>query len=131
MSVPSVEQKVVHKGGCHCGSVRFEVRAPSTITAYECNCTICSKSGFVHLLVDADDFALLAGEHCLSPYSFNTGTARHLFCRTCGIKSFYVPRSHPHGYSVNVRCLDSGSYTDIHIESFDGANWEAAIDSLR
>ncbi len=114
-----------HSGGCHCGRVRFEVTAPAEIKATECNCSICSKSGFLHLLVPKSRFSLLHGSECLTQYSFNTGVAKHYFCSTCGIKSFYVPRSHPDGYSVNVRCLDPGSVTALHIRPFDGANWEA------
>jgi hypothetical protein len=85
----------------------------------------------VHLIVEAGAFTLLTGNEALSSYTFNTGTAKHLFCKTCGIKSFYVPRSHPHGYSVNVRCLNPGSWERIDIEEFDGAHWELSIDGLR
>ncbi len=116
---------VKHSGGCHCGRVRFEVTAPAEIKATECNCSICSKSGFLHLLVPKSRFSLLQGFECLTHYSFNTGVAKHYFCSTCGINSFYVPRSHPDGYSVNVRCLDPGSVTALNIKPFDGANWEA------
>ncbi len=116
---------VKHSGGCHCGRVRFEVTAPAEIEATECNCSICGKSGFLHLLVPKSRFSLLQGSECLTQYSFNTGVAKHYFCSTCGIKSFYVPRSHPDGYSVNVRCLDPGSVTALNIKPFDGANWEA------
>ena len=114
-----------YSGGCHCGRVRFEVTAPAEIEATECNCSICSKSGFLHLLVPKSRFSLLQGSESLTHYSFNTGLAKHYFCSTCGIKSFYVPRSHPDGYSVNVRCLDPGSVTAVNIKPFDGANWEA------
>jgi hypothetical protein len=131
MSGPGAEHKVVQGGGCHCGAVRFEIHAPSTISVIDCNCTICAKSGFLHVFVDADDFTLLSGEEVLTTYKFNTQTARHLFCVRCGIKSFYVPRSHPHGYSVNARCLDPGSYASMNIEAFDGANWESSIGDLR
>ncbi len=116
---------VKHSGGCHCGRVRFEVTAPAEIKATECNCSICSKSGFLHLLVPKSRFSLLQGFECLTHYSFNTGVAKHYFCSACGIKSFYVPRSHPDGYSVNVRGLDPGSVTALNIKPFDGANWEA------
>ena len=116
---------VKHSGGCHCGRVRFEVTAPAEIEATECNCSICGKSGFLHLLVPNSRFSLLQGSECLTQDSFNTGVAKHYFCSACGIKSFYVPRSHPDGYSVNVRCLDSGSVTALNIKPFDGANWGA------
>lgn len=114
---------MIYNGGCHCGAVRFEVEAPEEVTCYRCNCSICAKSGFLHLIVPADQFRLLTGEHALTEYTFNTGIARHLFCRRCGIKSFYVPRSNPDGFSVNVNCLDEPP-ARIDIEEFDGQNWE-------
>ena len=122
---------ITHRGGCHCGKVRFEVMAPSRIEAAECNCSICNKTGFLHLIVPKSQFKLLSGEDALTNYQFNTGTARHLFCSVCGIKSFYVPRSHPDGYSVNVRCLDEGTVESLTVAPFDGKNWEAARPSLR
>jgi len=115
---------VKHKGGCHCGQVRFEVMAPTEIEAIECNCSMCGKSGFLHLIVPKASFQLIQGEDHLSIYRFNTGVAKHLFCETCGIKSFYVPRSNPDGYSVNVRCLDRATIKAITITQFDGQNWE-------
>ncbi len=120
-----------HTGGCHCGAVRFEVEAPADIDVTECNCSICSKSGYLHLIVKKEDFKLLSGEENLLTYTFDTHEAKHLFCKTCGIKSFYVPRSHPDGYSVNVRCLDEGSVNSMYVTAFDGRNWEANIDELR
>ena len=114
---------VTHRGGCHCGAVRFEVDAPASIEALECNCTICSMTGFLHLIVPRRQFRLLSDPAALASYTFNTGVARHMFCRTCGIKPFYVPRSHPAGYDVNVRCFDPQPAA-ITIEPFDGRNWE-------
>jgi hypothetical protein len=115
---------VKHSGGCHCGRVRFEVEAEAEIEAVECNCSICGKSGFLHLIVPRSRFTLIQGSESLSTYTFNTGVARHLFCKVCGIKSFYVPRSHPDGYSVNVRCLESATIRKITVVAFDGKNWE-------
>jgi hypothetical protein len=115
---------VKHSGGCHCGRVRFEVEAPAAIEAVECNCSICSKSGFLHLIVPKSRFTLIQGSESLSTYTFNTGIAKHLFCKTCGVKSFYVPRSHPDGYSVNVRCLEAATIERITLVAFDGKNWE-------
>jgi hypothetical protein len=114
----------VHTGGCHCGRVRFEVDAPAELTASECNCSICAKSGYLHLVVPRSKFRLLQGSESLTAYTFNTGTAKHLFCSVCGVKSFYVPRSHPDGYSVNVRCLDSSTIERIEIKPFNGLEWE-------
>ena len=115
---------VTHRGGCHCGRVRFEVTAPARITVSECNCSICSKSGYLHLVVPAERFKLLAGADSLTIYTFNTGTAKHLFCKVCGIKSFYVPRSHPDGFSVNARCLDSGTVEEMSVRQTNGREWE-------
>ena len=122
--------KLTHAGGCHCGAVRFEVRAPARLTVQRCNCSMCARTGFEHLIVAAADFRLLRGEDQLSCYTFNTGVARHLFCKVCGIKSFYVPRSNPDGFSVNLRCLDPGTVAQVIYEDFDGQNWERAGHSL-
>lgn len=116
---------MIHEGSCHCGRVRFEVEAPERIKAFDCNCSICSTSGYLALIVPADRFKLVQGEAALTEYRFNTGTARHLFCSHCGIKAFYVPRSHPDGVSVNVRCLDSVSLEEVEIVAFNGREWEA------
>jgi hypothetical protein len=110
---------VTHRGGCHCGAVAFEVDAPARVTVSECNCSICRMTGFLHLIVPKSRFRLLRGEDSLTTYTFHTATAQHLFCRKCGIKSFYVPRSNPDGYSVNVRCLEQGTLEQITIEPFD------------
>ena len=115
---------VRHTGGCHCGRVRFEVTAPARIEVSDCDCSICSKAGYLHLIVPKSRFKLLAGEEHLKTYQFNTGTARHLFCSVCGIKSFYVPRSHPDGFSVNARCLDEGTVEEMTVIPLDGKNWE-------
>ena len=114
-------------GGCHCGAVRFEVLTRDEIEATECTCSICHKAGYLHLIVGKDRFRLVAGVDKLTTYTFNTGTARHRFCSICGIKSFYVPRSHPEGFSVNVRCLDDGQVTVTRIVLFDGRHWEVAM----
>lgn len=115
---------VKHWGGCHCGRVRFEVEAPAVIKVYQCNCSICSMSGMLALVVPPERFTLHSGEEDLSEYTFNTDTARHLFCRHCGVKSFYVPRSHPDGFSVNARCLDFETVEKMQVSQFDGRNWE-------
>ena len=120
-----------HKGGCHCGRVRFEIVAPARVSVTDCNCSICSKSGYLHLIVPKSRFRLVSGSEALTEYKFNTGTARHLFCSVCGIKSFYVPRSHPDGYSVNARCLDEGTLEGMTIVSSDGKSWERTDPSGR
>jgi len=115
---------ITYTGGCHCGRVRFEVIAPRDLRVTDCDCSICSMSGYLHLTVPKSDFRLLSGVQVLTTYQFNTHTARHLFCSVCGIKSFYVPRSHPDGYSVNARCLDEGSVEQMTVVPVDGKNWE-------
>ena len=112
--------EVRHTGGCHCGRVRFEVYAPARLTVVECKCSICVKSGYLHLIVPQSRFRLLQGAEFLTTYTFNTGIAKHLFCSVCGVKSFYVPRSHPDGYSVNARCIDAPTVEGILVERFDG-----------
>lgn len=110
-------------GGCHCGRVKFEVEVPASITVHKCNCSICRKSGYLHLIVAAKNFSLIRGEESLADYRFHTGVARHLFCHHCGIKSFYVPRSHPEAFSVNLNCVDLPAEIAVTIEAFDGRNW--------
>jgi hypothetical protein len=116
---------VVHRGGCHCGRVRFEALAPAKPQVSDCNCSICSMSGYLHLVVPAARFKLLCGSDVLTTYTFNTGTAKHLFCSVCGVKSFYVPRSHPDGFSVNARCIDPGTIEQMTVLPINGRDWES------
>jgi hypothetical protein len=118
------------KGGCHCGAVRFEVLAPDEVEVQACNCSMCAKAGYLHLIVPKSRFRLVKGKSKLTTYTFNTETAKHLFCSVCGIKSFYVPRSHPDGYSVNFRCLDAEDFHSVLTVDFDGRNWEQHVDEL-
>ncbi len=127
----STEELVTHSGGCHCGAVRFTVQAPAELVVHECNCSMCKTSAYLHLIVPATRFHLHSGATALESYAFNTRVARHLFCRICGVKSFYVPRSNPDGYSVNARCLDAGTVRSMEVEPFDGQNWEQHAQALR
>ena len=113
-------------GGCHCRAVRFEADVPRAVEVLDCNCSICSATGFLHLIVPHGDFRLLAGGDALTSYRFGTGTADHLFCSVCGIKSFYQPRSHPDAWSVNLNALDDTSSLAVTLRPFDGRNWEKA-----
>jgi hypothetical protein len=113
-------------GGCHCGRVRFRVTA-NLDRVTQCNCSICAKKGFLHLIVPPAQFELLCGKDDLTTYRFNTGTAQHTFCRHCGLHPFYVPRSDPDKIDVNVRCLDGIDLFAIVPKTFDGKNWEAAM----
>ncbi|HUL48292.1 MAG TPA: GFA family protein [Steroidobacteraceae bacterium] len=122
---------VTHRGGCHCGRIAFEVDAPARLTVSDCNCSICRMSGYQHLIVPRARFRLLQGADSLTEYRFNSGVARHLFCRHCGVKSFYVPRSNPDGYSVNARCLDPATIEHIEVELFDDRDREASEARIR
>ena len=116
---------MIHTGSCHCGAVKIEVEAPEQIVAYECNCSMCRRTAFLHLIVPASRFRLVSGADQLTTYVFNTRTAKHLFCRICGVRPFYVPRSNPDGFSVNVRCLDRSGIRSVEVLPFDGENWDA------
>jgi len=114
------------QGGCHCGRVRFKVTADLDRVTY-CNCSMCSKKGFLHLIVPPEQFELLSGRDDLTTYEFNTRTAKHTFCKVCGIHAFYVPRSDPDKIDVNVRCIDDVDLSALTIKTFDGKHWEAAM----
>ena len=119
----------VYSGGCHCRAVRFEVEAPEHLVVQECNCSICRMTGYLHLIVPRNQFRLQQGRDNLLVYAFGTGVAQHLFCRSCGIKAFYIPRSNPDGVDVNVRCLDASDLS-MTVEPFDGEHWEENADAL-
>jgi hypothetical protein len=114
------------EGGCHCGRVRFRVTA-NFDRVTECNCSICTKKGFVHLIVSPGQFQLVSGNNDLTTYEFNTRTAKHTFCKYCGIHPFYVPRSDPDKIDVNVRCLDDIDLAAIAPKLFDGKKRKAAM----
>ena len=120
---------MLYTGSCHCGKVTFQVRAEEALEVDQCNCSICAKSGFLHLIVPKNQFELLSGKDELTTYTFNTGVAQHYFCQQCGIKPFYIPRSNPDGIDVNARCLDDLPKT-MKIIPFDGQNWEENAASL-
>lgn len=116
-------------GGCHCGAIRFEAKFPEPpVPALDCNCSVCRKTGFLHVMVRHEDFELIAGRDALTSYRFGTGKAEHLFCHRCGVKSFYQPRSHQDAWSINAHCLDEE--VALKIEAFDGRNWERAKANL-
>jgi len=119
----------VHTGGCHCGRVRFEVTA-DLARVVDCNCSICTRKGYLHHIVPRERFRLVQGADALTTYRFGTMVAQHHFCGTCGVASFYVPRSHPDCIDVNVRCLDGVDVERLTVVRFDGRNWEASIGEL-
>lgn len=112
-----------YQGSCHCKAVTFAIEAPERLEVDQCNCSICTKSGFLHLIIPKQHFRLLSGKESLTTYTFNTRVAKHTFCKHCGVKPFYTPRSNPDGVSVNVHCLDTKPEKLI-ITPFDGVNWE-------
>lgn len=118
------------EGGCHCGAVRYRVTF-SAFEAVRCNCSICTMKGFLHLIVPEPQFELRAGEDAITTYTFGTHTAKHHFCRHCGIHSFYRPRSHPDQVDVNIHCLDGIDPDRFSIFAFDGQHWEESVDALR
>jgi len=120
---------VLYQGSCHCGVVTFEVEADADIEVEDCNCSVCAKSGYLHLIVPASKFKLLTGEEQLQTYTFNSGVAKHRFCRVCGIKPYYIPRSNPDGVDVNVNCLDTRP-DSMTVVKFDGQNWEQNAHTL-
>jgi hypothetical protein len=132
-AAPHASDLIRRQGGCHCGAVRFEILTGDRIEVEDCNCSICAKSGYLHLIVPSAHFRLLSDQTVLREYRFNTGAARHLFCSTCGVKSFYVPRSNPDGYSINLRCLDEpDAFTNICITAFNGrGDWETEAARLK
>ncbi|XP_063002852.1 centromere protein V [Elgaria multicarinata webbii] len=118
---------VKHTGGCHCGAVRFEVWASGDLHVFDCNCSICAKKQNRHFIVPASRFKLLKGADNLATYTFNTHCARHTFCKTCGVQSFYTPRSNPDGYGIAPHCLDEGTVNSITVEVINGKQWEEAV----
>ncbi|KAG8450411.1 hypothetical protein GDO86_002899 [Hymenochirus boettgeri] len=118
---------VKHSGGCHCGAVRFEVWASSDLHVFDCNCSICVKKQNRHFIVPSSRFKLLKGADNLTTYKFNTKKAQHTFCKTCGVQSFYTPRSNPDGYGIAPHCLDEGTVRSVHVEQINGKEWEKAM----
>ena len=121
---------MIHSGSCHCGAIQIEVDAPEDIEAYECNCSTCRRTGFLHLIISKEAFKLVKGEDALASYTFNTGVARHYFCKVCGCRPYYVPRSNPDGFSINVRCLANATIRSVTTLPFDGQDWESNGASL-
>lgn len=121
-----------YSGSCHCGKVTFEIETDLK-TISECNCSICTKKGALHHRVSEEHFRLLTGSDALTLYQFNTKTAKHYFCKYCGIHPFSRPRLAPDQYSVNIRCLDDyySLLPDLEKRSFDGINWEESAENFK
>jgi len=118
-------------GGCHCQAILFRCRRQADNTLIRCHCSLCTPVAYLHWLVPHEDFQLLRGRANLVEYRFNTHSAAHWFCATCGVKSFYQPRSHPECYSINARCLTENLWRQWPIQDFNGAQWEAHIQELK
>ena len=116
-------ERQTYRGSCHCGRVRFEVTT-DLARASQCNCSICTKKAYLHHMVAPEDFRLVSGADDLATYQFGTMTARHHFCRNCGVAPFFRPRANPANYMVNVRCLDGVDLGSLRVEQFDGRSWE-------
>jgi len=121
---------LTHTGGCHCGAVRWEIEAPAVLKTRTCNCSICNLTHYQHLIVPKHQFRVVKGDDHLNLYTFGSGIAQHYFCKTCGVKSFYIPRSNPNGVSVHARCIDPATVQAVEDEPFDGQNWEKNAGSL-
>lgn len=114
------------EGGCHCGRVRFRARVDLDLLS-QCNCSICTKKGILHLPIAPDDFELLRGKNALTVYTFETGVAQHPFCSNCGMHAFYIPRSQPDRITVNARCLDGIDGPSLKpTRFFAGREWDEA-----
>ena len=120
----------IHQASCHCGSVQIEFEATDPVQVTLCNCSICNRTGYQHVFVPQSD-AKITGSDNLSLYTFGSGAAKHYFCKICGIKPFYIPRSHPQSYSINLRCIEGDTLTASETIEFDGQNWENNIKDLR
>ena len=119
-----------YTGSCHCGRVSFEVQA-NLAYVVDCNCSICSRRGALWHTAPESDLRILGGEDELTLYQFNTRTAKHYFCRHCGICPFIRPRLDPTVWAFNVRCLDGVDLASLPVVPFDGQNWEQTAQALR
>ena len=115
-------EEIEHNGSCHCGQIKFKITAPKKVILEDCDCSICYRTGYLHLYVPQNKL-IIQGEENLIKYQFGTNKATHMFCKICGIKSFYIPRSDPTSYSVNFRCLDQSTFESYTIKAFDGKNY--------
>lgn len=121
------KQTKSYTGGCHCKKVRFRVRAPKHLVAWDCNCSICHMKKNWHFVVPYANFELLSGEDVLTEYKFNTMVAKHVFCSVCGVQAYYRPRSNPDGIAVTLACVPEDQIESYEIRKFDGTNWEQFI----
>ena len=119
-----------YTGGCHCGAIRFAFHSEESAQIWKCNCSICDMIDYDHLFIKHDLFKLTSGKELIEKYVFETESAKHYFCKLCGIKSFYQPRSHPDMYSIHLKCVDDPPEIN-EIIYFDGKNFEDSIKNIR
>lgn len=120
---------VTHRGSCHCKRVRFEVDAGAHLVVWDCNCSVCKMKRNTHFVVPSEQFRLLTSPEELTTYTFNTGVAKHMFCRTCGVQAFYSPRSNPDGVAVTIHCIDLATVASVTTKQYDGVHWEASYEA--
>ena len=125
------EKEIEHYGSCHCQKVQYKIITPKEIKLIYCNCSICVIEDYKHLIIDKIKFELITGKNNVTTYSFNTHNAKHYFCKHCGIKSFYIPRSHPNSISINFRCIKNNKLKIKKIIKFKGKNWEKNINKIK
>lgn len=114
-----------HKGGCHCGNVRYAVQIETFEPVISCNCSMCQKRGSLLTFVPAGSFTLETGDEALTVYQFNKHVIHHKFCSTCGIASFSEGKG-PDGQpmvAINLRCLDDIDLKSLTVTEFDGRSY--------
>ena len=116
----------IREGRCHCGRIRFEVEGELDHVS-ACNCSICTRTGYLHWPVDPARVRMLSGDGEWTSYRFGTRVADHRFCPTCGVSPFRIARSDPDKITINVRCLEGIDLDAVAIARFDGRHWEAAF----
>jgi len=116
-------------GSCHCGAIKFKFKSEDSVEVWNCNCSICDMISYQHLFVKHELFEIISGRELISEYNFETGTAKHYFCKKCGVKSFYQPRSHPEMYSINHKCVTNPPAIK-EVVYFDGKNFEDSIKKI-
>ena len=121
--------KKKYLGGCHCKKVLFEFTSLIKVKLIKCNCTICKPLRYLHLIIPHKDFKLISNIKNIQIYQFGTKKAKHFFCKFCGVKSFYQPRSHQNAYSINYNSIKDPPKIN-QIIKFDGSNFEKNLDDI-
>jgi hypothetical protein len=119
-----MSETTTYEGSCHCGAVKFNVTMAPPTKAYACNCSMCRRAGWLLAFTSADQVSITSGESELTDYQFGKKHIHHLFCRTCGVRSFSrgKDKQGKETMAVNMRCLTGLDPTTLPVESFDGAS---------